>query len=527
MRTLRLLSFGPGSPCWTAQVAPLYVASQRSYTPACGAHEFAAGIRLREQGGVRDCVQEVRARATERSYGVSLREFGELSSTSYGFGVSGGSMSCQRRLYVKVAGKKGKKSEKDVLVKEREEDVEGEEEIEKLEGKKKKKKKSKEVLENGDALEMDDGVANVQTLVREDGQDVEAKEKELKELLTELKEKSKNKLKHETETQLETEQSGSEMIRNGAINGKIQEPNFHAEGKGKKKLKNKVKGGESEVEQSEESTPIIESHKKQKDKKKSKDKENFRDNVVSVDDTDESQGFENVDESASVIEDDLAEELEEHLDDDDFWEDDFEPEAELNDGGDGGGIVLGDAPWAQTALQLAEEAVAEFNGALEIFAFKVSKDTGIIRVRMDKLSDKYGSPTMDELQKYSSSYSKLLDQAGEAKTIPDDLALEVSSPGAERVVRIPRDLERFKDLPMYVRYIESPSDSSAETPEKDGVLELESVDMDAGSAKWKLADVRLNRELAGKGRGLNRKQRDWRLDLPFESTQLVRLYIDL
>jgi hypothetical protein len=62
---------------------------------------------------------------------------------------------------------------------------------------------------------------------------------------------------------------------------------------------------------------------------------------------------------------------------------------QLNDGGDGGGIVLGDAPWAKTALQLAEEAVAEFNGALEIFAFKVSKDTGIIRVRMDKLSDKY------------------------------------------------------------------------------------------------------------------------------------------
>jgi hypothetical protein len=293
MRTLRLLSFGPGSPCWTAQVAPLYVASQRSYTPACAAHEFAAGIRLREQGGVRDCVQEVRARATERSYGASLREFGELSSTSYGFGVSGGSMSCQRRLYVKVAGKKGKKSEKDVLVKE----------IEKLEGKKKKKKKSKEVLENGDALGMDDGVANVQTLVREDGQDVEAKEKELKELLTELKEKkSKNKLKHETETQLETEQSGSGMILNGAINGKIQEPNLHAEGKGKKKLKNKVKGAESEVEQSEESTPIIESHKKQKDKKKSKDKENFGDNVVSgfvLDGTEESQGFENFDESAS------------------------------------------------------------------------------------------------------------------------------------------------------------------------------------------------------------------------------------
>jgi hypothetical protein len=38
---------------------------------------------------------------------------------------------------------------------------------------------------------------------------------------------------------------------------------------------------------------------------------------------------------------------------------------------------------------------------------------------------RYGSPTMDELQKYSSSYSKLLDKVEEAKTIPDDLALEV------------------------------------------------------------------------------------------------------
>lgn len=61
----------------------------------------------------------------------------------------------------------------------------------------------------------------------------------------------------------------------------------------------------------------------------------------------------------------------------------------MNDGGDGGGIVLGDAPWAKAAFRLAEEAVSQFNGALEIFAFKVSKDSGIIRVRVDKLSDKY------------------------------------------------------------------------------------------------------------------------------------------
>ncbi|KAG0567410.1 hypothetical protein KC19_7G132800 [Ceratodon purpureus] len=525
MRTLRLLSFGPGSPCWTAQVAPLYIASQRAYTPASAAHEFAAGIRVRE-GEAR--VQQVRV-----WHGASsLRGFGEPSSTSYGgFGVSGASVSAHGRMYTKVAGKKGKKGEKDVLVKEREEEgVEGEEDVEKVEGKKVKKKKSKEVLANGDAFGVVDD--NVSGLVGEGDQEVESKEKELKELLSELKEKkkSKNKLKHESEAQLETEESDPGVMQNGAVNGGIQEANLHTEGKGKKKHKNKVKRGDSEVGQSEESNPIVESHKKQKEKKKSKDKEKSGDIAVSrvvLEDTEESDVFENVDESASVIEDGLAEELEGFLDDDDFWEDDFEPEAELNDGGDGGGVVLGDAPWAKTALQLAEEVVAEFNGALEIFAFKASKDTGIIRVRVDKLADKYGSPSMDELQKYSSSYSKLLDKAGEAKTIPDDLALEVSSPGAERVVRIPQDLERFKDLPMYVRYVETSSDSSAETPEKDGILELESVDTEVGSAKWKLADVRLNRELAGKGRGLNRKQRDWRVDLPFGSINLVRLYIDV
>lgn len=50
--------------------------------------------------------------------------------------------------------------------------------------------------------------------------------------------------------------------------------------------------------------------------------------------------------------------------------------------------MLGDAPWAKAAHRLAEETVAQFDG-LEIFAFKASKESGIIRVRVDKLSDKY------------------------------------------------------------------------------------------------------------------------------------------
>ena len=52
-----------------------------------------------------------------------------------------------------------------------------------------------------------------------------------------------------------------------------------------------------------------------------------------------------------------------------------------------------------------------------------------------------------------------------------------------------QNLERFKDLPIYVRCIGSPSDSNSETLENDGVLELEPVGMDAEFAKWKLTEV--------------------------------------
>lgn len=55
---------------------------------------------------------------------------------------------------------------------------------------------------------------------------------------------------------------------------------------------------------------------------------------------------------------------------------------------------------------------------------------------------------------------------------------------------------------MYVSYIEILSDSSLE--EKDGILEFELFDVESGFVKWKLVNVCLNRDLVGKGRGMNR-----------------------
>lgn len=200
----------------------------------------------------------------------------------------------------------------------------------------------------------------------------------------------------------------------------------------------------------------------------------------------------------------------------------------LGDGGDGGGINLGQTKWGERALALAKDVLQEFGSNFSLYAFKVSPE-GYVYVRLDKLSDKFGSPSMVEIESFSTIYGRYLEEAGQKGGVPDNLGLEVSSPGAERVVEVPGGLLRFKDLPMFVRYIEKISDQGSEgsAAEKDAVLELESLQIESGKSVWKLANVRLNRELAGKGRGLNKKQKEWRTEVPLSSLRLVRLYLDM
>lgn len=102
----------------------------------------------------------------------------------------------------------------------------------------------------------------------------------------------------------------------------------------------------------------------------------------------------------------------------------------------------------------------------------------------------------------------------------------MSSPGVERVVRIPHDLDRYKDRPMYVKYV-SETGATGSLSESYGIFRLVSFDVETKCCIWGLADVRINREKAGKGRPLNKKQREWQLNTPFESLRLVRLYSDI
>lgn len=206
----------------------------------------------------------------------------------------------------------------------------------------------------------------------------------------------------------------------------------------------------------------------------------------------------------------------------DLWEEEDDTEPEIGDGADGGGIALHNCPWGEHALSIARKVLLEFDDDLQLYAFKTTP-RGYIYVRLDKLSHEYGCPSMEEIESYSRQYKKRLDEVGASGEIPDDLALEVSSPSAERLLRVPDDLHRFKYMPMRVSYVD---DVEGKCQEKNGVFLLDLVNLDSGTCTWRLASVKVNRDPLAKGRPLSRKQRDWRLELPFSMSKRVTLYLD-
>ncbi|KAJ3707220.1 hypothetical protein LUZ61_010925 [Rhynchospora tenuis] len=211
------------------------------------------------------------------------------------------------------------------------------------------------------------------------------------------------------------------------------------------------------------------------------------------------------------------------------WEEEEEIDPVIGDGGDGGGIVLRDVSWGERALTVAREVLSEhFGEDIALYAFKVSPK-GYVYVRLDKLTTKYGCPDIEEIESFNNIYMERLDEIVEKGEIPIDLALEVSSPGAERLLKVPEDLNRFKEMPMWVQYLDLAEDGSVKNiyeKHKEGVFLLESIKLETQLCIWKLADVKENRAQAGKGRPLSRKQKDWRLHVPFDAIKRVMLYLD-
>ncbi|XP_078163803.1 uncharacterized protein LOC144558794 isoform X2 [Carex rostrata] len=211
------------------------------------------------------------------------------------------------------------------------------------------------------------------------------------------------------------------------------------------------------------------------------------------------------------------------------WEEEEDTDPVIGDGGDGGGIVLRDVSWGERALTVACQVLSDhFGDDMALYAFKVSPK-GYVYVRLDKLTKKYGCPDIEEIESFNNIFMERLDEIIEKGEIPIDLALEVSSPGAERLLKVPEDLNRFKELPMCVQYLNTPEDESAKQnyeKEKEGIFLLESIEHETQHCVWKLADVKENRAAAGKGRLLSRKQKDWRLHVSFDAIKRVMLYLD-
>lgn len=55
-------------------------------------------------------------------------------------------------------------------------------------------------------------------------------------------------------------------------------------------------------------------------------------------------------------------------------------------------------------------------------------------------------------------------------------------------------------------------------------LQLEAYDEEAGLTTWRLAEVRANAPT--KGRGMNKKQRDLRIQVPLASVSRIRVFVD-
>jgi hypothetical protein len=247
MRTLRLVPVG------CQRIASL--SSQLQW--AAGACVFlpqnplVGGLRVRKERGMLASVLNQDGGvvvSSQRSRSVG-RNF-EVVAYAHGYGcfaipAAGLSLSSQRRPYVRVASKKGKKSSEsssDVLLKEREDDVEVEGEREpdlKVKGKKKHKgkKKAKESPTNGNAM----AIAAAEE--EEEEEEVEEEEQPLQ----------------------------REVALNGAVTEEVEEVHEPQE-KGKKKVKGKGKVEQPLVEEIQKDEVQMKQKEKEKEKEKKKGK---------------------------------------------------------------------------------------------------------------------------------------------------------------------------------------------------------------------------------------------------------------
>lgn len=223
------------------------------------------------------------------------------------------------------------------------------------------------------------------------------------------------------------------------------------------------------------------------------------------------------------------------------------------------GIDTSGLSWAETALRLSRELLStrgdggaratvgaidqgdeadnsdDFDALepvdfslLELYDFRVLPSGPALHLRLDKPSARYGSPTLGEMTAFAGALRRGLEAAlGEAAA--GELDLEVSSPGAERKLRLPGELKRFADLPLTVRWSGVPAQAAAGSAsqtapkEETAVLRLVSGPDAAGDTVWTLASTRATR----RRRSRRRQREEEHLSIPLAAITAVNIYLDI
>ncbi|GFR49903.1 hypothetical protein Agub_g12009 [Astrephomene gubernaculifera] len=217
-------------------------------------------------------------------------------------------------------------------------------------------------------------------------------------------------------------------------------------------------------------------------------------------------------------------------------------------------VLTGDTGWGEAVLRAAQGVLAQPNmQGLDLYLFRALPGSRKVDIRLDKLTDLYGSPSIDDIERFQRGLMAALERDLGAEAA-GDISFEVSSPGAERLVRVPEELRRFGELPLRVEYrvadgapqagagpgtaaapaaaaSSGSSDSSGGSSGSSGarqevsaVLLLADLDESAGRSEWRLANVRANATV--KGRALSKRQLAQRLVIPLSDILRVRIHVD-
>lgn len=180
-------------------------------------------------------------------------------------------------------------------------------------------------------------------------------------------------------------------------------------------------------------------------------------------------------------------------------------------------------PWGEEAYKVAGKMMSE-DPTFEhfaIYSFK-TRHRSRLEIALDKTDDPRGSPTLDDVALFARSLRTGLEAVMGDKA--DALEIEVSTAGAEREIRLPHELERFRQFPMRVVY----RNSTAGGAEMENVMDFKGMDPDDSSlSEWRLADVKANRWVDKRGKVMPLRRRDKDRQMLIPVVDLVRVYMHL